>query len=331
MHIRKVGRLFLYFIGIICLFWGTGAIYYCEIPFLPLRIILAVAFFIVGIYGIFIKKTHQKKAIIIGWLAFLAIFYVHWLMIKPSHDRNWRFDMKEMPIAIIDNDNITIKNYRNFNYNAPEELISSYEERTVQLSNLVSVDFYISYWELDSVAHTFLSFNFDNGEPVCISIEAKCEEGESFNPIPSLFKEYELIYIVGSERDIVKLRTNHRNENVYRYPLSLSPESSRALFMVYLERINELAETPEFYHLLSSNCTINISKYVNRIGYVGRRFDWRIIINGYSDRYLYNQEYVDTSIPFKELRESGHITPWARTIEEGVNFSEHIRNIGNID
>src|SRR5512136_2718952 len=99
------------------------------------------------------------------------------------------------------------------------------------------------------VGHTFLSFNFDNAPPVSISIETRPEVGEGYSPLASLFKQYELIYVVGDERDIVGVRTNHRGEDVLRYRIATSPENARRLFLVYLERVNELAARPEFYHL----------------------------------------------------------------------------------
>jgi hypothetical protein len=136
-----------------------------------------------------------------------------------------------------------------------------YENREVELSRLVALDFYISYFMEGPVGHTFVSFIFDNAAPVSISIETRPEVGEGFAPVASMFKQFELIYIVGEERDLVGVRANHRNEPIYLYRLNTSAEDARRLFLVYLQRINELAEGPEFYHLLTNSCTINIVRY----------------------------------------------------------------------
>ena len=151
---------------------------------------------------------------------------------------------------------------------------------------LPQLDFFVSYWKVGPVGHTFLSFVFDNAPPLCISIETRPEMGEGFSPIASLFKQFELIYIVGDERDIVRVRTNFRDEEVYLYRIRTSPENVRRLFLVYLGRINELADHAEFYHLLSNSCTINIVRYANAAGRVGQ-FDIRHLLNGFIDRYLY--------------------------------------------
>src|SRR5690606_39569218 len=135
-------------------------------------------------------------------------------------------------------------------YRSLDDFTVRYEEREVSLSHLTSVDLFLSYWQVGPVAHTFVSFNFDNALPVCISIETRPEEGEGFDPIASMFKQFELIYVVGEERDLVRVRTDHRGEEVFLYPLRTSREGARRLFLVYLDRINALAEQPELYHLL---------------------------------------------------------------------------------
>ena len=38
-----------------------------------------------------------------------------------------------------------------------------------------------------------------------------------------MFKQFELIYVVGDERDIVGLRTDHRDEEVFLYHTVISP------------------------------------------------------------------------------------------------------------
>src|SRR5260370_34959390 len=120
------------------------------------------------------------------------------------------------------------------------------------------------------VGRTFLSFNFDNAPPLCISIETRPEIGEGFSPVASLFKQFELIYVVGDERDIVRVRTNYRHDDVYLYHIRTSPENARRLFLVYLDRINELYSRPEFYHLLSTSCTTNTVRYARATGKTDR-------------------------------------------------------------
>ena len=94
--------------------------------------------------------------------------------------------------------------------------------------------------------------------------------------------------------------------------------------MLYLARINELADRPEFYHLLSNSCTINIIRYANAAGREGR-FDIRHLLNGLIDSYLYHSGRVDTSLPFDELRRRSLINDAVQAADGAADFSKHIR------
>jgi hypothetical protein len=229
-----------------------------------------------------------------------------------------------MPRAFIDGDRVRITGVRNFEYRSRDDFTVRYQEREISLSHLTGLDFYVSYWSEGPVGHTFLSFIFDNAPPLSISIETRPEVGEGFAPIASLFKQFELIYVVGDERDLVGVRANYRNETVYLYRLNSSLADARRLLLIYLARINELADRPEFYHLLTNSCTINIIRYANAAGREGR-FDIRHLLNGLIDSYLYHSGRVNTSLPFDELRRRSLINGAAQTANGAPDFSARIR------
>jgi hypothetical protein len=301
--------------------WTSLAVYYSNLPWAWLRLVLAVAVATFSVRALWGSRQPRMRLAFEGLFVFVLVWYI---FIPPSHDRPWRPEVAVMPRVIIDGDRVRFTGYRNFDYRTSDDFTERWEEREVSLSHLTSVDFFISYWVPGPVAHTFVSFNFDNAPPVCISIEARLEVGESWGPLPALFKQFELIYIVGSERDIVGIRTNHRNEEVFLYRIQTAPENARHLFLVYLDRINELADQPEWYHLLTNNCTINIVRYANAAGRVGR-WDIRHLINGWADRYLYDAGLVDTSLPFEELRRRSRINDAAQAAGDGPDFSRRIR------
>jgi hypothetical protein len=248
-----------------------------------------------------------------------------WLAIPPSHDRPWRPEVAVMPRAYVEGDRVRLTGVRDFEYRSVDDFTVRYEEREVRLSHLSGLDFYVSYWSEGLVGHTFLSFLFDDAPPLSVSIETRPEVGEGFDPLASFFKQFELIYVVGEERDIVGVRANHRREAVYLYRLNASAEDARRLFLVYLARINALADRPEFYHLLGNSCTINIVRYANAAGREGR-FDIRHLLNGLVDGYLYRSGRVDTTLPFDELRRRSLITGAAALAADGApDFPQRIR------
>jgi Domain of unknown function (DUF4105) len=301
--------------------WATLAIYYSNLPWPGLRLALALAFAGFAIWTLSLSRRRRMR------VAFFVLFLGvvgWWISIPPSHDRRWRPEVAVMPRAIIDGDRVRITGVRSFDYRTRNDFTVRYEEREVQLAKLTGLDFYVSYWSEGLVGHTFLSFIFDNAPPLSISIETRPEVGEGFDPIASLFKQFELIYVVGEERDLVGVRANHRRETVYLYPLNTSAADARRLLMVYLARINELADRPEFYHLLSNSCTINIVRYANAAGREGR-FDIRHLLSGLVDSYLYHSGRVDTTLPFEELRRRSLINDAARAADGAPDFSERIR------
>jgi len=301
--------------------WATLAIYYSNLPWAGLRLGLAVAFAAFAVWALWLSRQRRTSAAFI--VLFLGVI-AWWSTISPSHNRPWRPEVAVMPRAVIDGDRVHITGVRNFDYRTRNDFTVRYEERELRLSHVTGIDFYVSYWSEGLVGHTFLSFIFDDAPPLSISIETRPEVGEGFDPIASMFKQFELIYVVGEERDIVGVRTNHRRETVYLYPLNSPAEDGRRLLLIYLKRINELADRPEFYHLLSNSCTINIVRYANAAGRVGR-FDIRHLLNGLVDSYLYHSGRVDTTLPFDELRRRSLINAAAEAADAGPDFPERIR------
>ncbi len=300
--------------------WSTLAIYYSNLPWAWLRLTAAIAFAGFAVWALLLSRPRRTYVFL---AAFLAVV-VWWVAIPPSHDRPWRPEVAVMPRAYIDGDHVRLTGVRDFTYRGRNDFDVHYVDREIDLSKLKGVDFYVSYWREGPVGHTFLSFVFENAPPLTISIETRPEIGEGFNPLASMFKQFELIYVVGTERDVVGVRTNHRRETTYLYRLNTSPADARRLLMVYLERINQLADRPEWYNLFSNSCTINILRYANAAGREGR-LDIRHILNGWIDSYLYYSGRVNTTLSFEELRRASLINPAAQAAGDGPDFPERIR------
>ncbi len=314
-------RLSGFLCGVLVIAWGALAIYWSDLPWSWVRLVLAGGFVCVGGVAFWVVKS--LRSFVIFGVVFGGVL-VWWVMIQPSHDRVWRREVAVLPRALVEGDHVTLTGVRNFDYRSATDFEEQYLERQVDLSHLVGVDFFVSYWKLGPVAHTFVSFIFDNADPICVSIEARLEQGEKYSPLASCFKQAELIYVVGEERDVVRVRTNYRNEMVYLYHVKVRPEGARWLFLNYLTEINRLATQPEFYHLLRNNCTTNIARHSNKSGARGE-FDIRKLLNGYVDAYVYAKGALDTSMSFEELRKRSLITEPAILADQGADFSSKIR------
>lgn len=320
--LRGIAAFALFLAQLLLLGWGAFAIYWSNLPWGWLRLLLAVAFLA---FGTWVFRFARKPFWYAVFAALFAGLLVWWTNIPPSHDRLWRHEVAVMPRAFIEGDRVRIVGVRDFHYRSVDDFTPRYAEREVSLSRLTGVDFFVSYWMPGPVGHTFVSFLFDDAPPLNISIETRPEVGEGFAVLASMFKQLELIYVVGEERDIVGVRTNHRGEQVYRYRVETSPEGARRLFLEYLRRINELADRPEFYHLLKNSCTVNIVRYAQIAADRRAGFNVRHYLNGLFDGYLYGLGLLGAGVPFEALRRHARVddsVPADLGVEE---YAERIR------
>jgi hypothetical protein len=247
-----------------------------------------------------------------------------WTAIPPSNQRDWTPDVARTARATFDGNRVTIANVRNFSYRSESDYDQRWETRTYDLDRIKGVDLFLSYWGPTEIAHTIVSWEFDDGRHLAISIETRKQKGESYSALRGFFRQYELYYVVADERDLVGLRTNYRGEQVYLYRLRVPAADARALLVDYLKEVNRLADHPEWYNALTQNCTTTIRGHAQNVG-AGGSLDWRLIANGHLDELLYERGQIDTSIPFAELRSRSNITEKAKAAGDSPDFSARIR------
>lgn len=187
------------------------------------------------------------------------------------------------------------------------------------------MDYIVEPFEGIGAAHTFLSFGFNDGNFVAISVEIRKEKGETFSPLKGLLRSYELMYVIADEQDVIKLRTNYRKDSVYLYPVQTSRENMRALFVDMLNRANSLRDTPEFYNTLTNTCTTNIARHINMISPHKIPWDLRLLLPKNSDALAYELGFINNSIPLEDLRKKHLINEKALLYDNDYNFSALIR------
>lgn len=242
----------------------------------------------------------------------------------PSNDRNWQPDVALLPWAEIQGNRVTIHNIRNCDYRSETDYTVHHYDKTFDLATLKSIDLSLVYWGSPSIAHTMLSFGFEGNGFVCFSVETRKEVGEAYSTIKGFFRQYEMIYVVADERDLIGLRTNYRGEQLYLYRLQESAGTVRKIFLDYLHKVNSLKDHPEWYNALTDNCTTSTDILAAPYNPKGR-FDWRIIVNGYMDEMLYEGKAIDTSLSFLELKKRSLINGRAEKNDKSPEFSQLIR------
>ncbi|MFZ0581699.1 MAG: DUF4105 domain-containing protein [Candidatus Acidiferrales bacterium] len=306
--------------------WAVAALCF-DLRIIWLRI-PALSVFVLSIVAVlfFAKRTWLR---LVGCAACSAIVLLWWLSIEPSNNRAWQADVSQTAFAEVQGDLVTIHNVRNCDYRAEFDYTCQWETRTYDLSQLRGVDAYIVYWGSPWIAHTMLSFEFGKDQYIVCSIETRKAIGQFYSAIRGFFRQYELIYLVSDERDIVRLRTNYRQgEEVYLYHLNMDPVRARARFLEYIDRLNELNKQPEWYNALTRNCTTSIfaQREASRASYKQLTpWDWQILLNGKLDEKAYREGAFAGNFPFAELKARAHINPVAHTLDKASDFSTRIR------
>jgi hypothetical protein len=247
-----------------------------------------------------------------------------WHRLTPSNDRSWADDVAQIANGSIEGNRVTLYNVRAFDWRTETDYTQRWETRHYDLERLHSVDMIMSYWSGRAIAHTLISFGFDDGSHVVFSVEIRREKYETFSEIGGFFKEFELSIIAADERDIVRLRTNVRGEDAYLYRVSMAVPAMRSLFLAYVEEANSLVHVPRFYHTITVNCTTLLYHMMKRI--VGRLpFDYRVLLSGYFPEYIYSVGGLDRRYPLKELKSLGYISDRAKQADRSDTFSKDIR------
>lgn len=320
--VRFLLGLLLTPVALLALVWALAAIWIDGPASRSLAGGFAVAFAMASLVVFFVVRPWLRA---IGAFALLfAIVLGWWLSLAPSNDRDWEPSVARTPRAVLDGDLLTIENVRNFDYRTETDFDEVWETRTYDLSKLTGVGIYLSYWSSPLIAHTVMSWTFEDGPPLAVSIETRKEADEEYSAVLGFFRQFELYYVVADERDVVRVRSNYRGEDVYLYPLDAEVETARALLLDYVATINELAGRPEWYNAATHNCTTTIRHHIEAIGASGP-WDYRFLVNGQLDELAYEQEAVDTSLPFPELRRRSNIVERANQADDDPDFWKRIR------
>lgn len=320
-------RLLAVILGAVLLFatgWGALVLLFAGPASAPwAQACLAVVYGLASIAVLLWLRPFPRALAVwgVGMLAILA----WWSSLRPSNDLDWQPDVAKLASFETNGDRLTVHNVRDFDYRSETDFTSRYQDRVYDLSKLRGVDLFMSYWGSPAIAHTIMSWDFQDAPPLAISIETRKTSGQEYSAVKGFFRQYNIIYVAADERDVIRLRTNYRGEDVYLYRIKATPEQARALLMDYVASMNALTETPEFYNALVDNCTTSIRHHVTRVAANPPRVDWRLFANGYGDRLLYERGNIDTRLPFEELRAKSHINARAKSLDQDAEFSQGIR------
>jgi hypothetical protein len=308
--------------------WGVLALHYSDVRSDALRMGLAAAFAVCGISTLVATtRPRVRWRAVAAFAVVLALVVAWWSRIPPSNDRDWAPEYARLTTASVEGDRVRVHNVRNFDYHTESRFTPRWEDRTYDLDRLDSVDLVASYWMGEAIAHVMLSFGFGGEDFLAVSIETRRERSEGYSTIAGFFKQYELYYVVADERDVIRLRTNYRHdppEDVYVYRTDGRSREIRRVFLDYLREINSLAERPQWYNTLTTNCTTAILTHL-RVNPGAAPMSWKVLLSGYAPRYAWERGALESRLPFAELKRRSRVNDVARAADRSPDFSQRIR------
>ena len=325
---RVAGWLLVWVLVLFSAIWGALALSVSGPVNDGVRLGLAAAFGLLSLSAlVFLFMRHWRRRALAAYGVLFAALLLWWGSLAPANERDWQADVAVLPFAEIDGDMVTMRNIRNFNYRSEFDYTPAYYDKRFDLKKLQGVDVVSVYWMGPAIAHVFLSFAFEGGEQIAISIETRKQKGEAYSTLKGFFRQYELYYVVADERDVIGLRTNYRRdppEDVYIYRTKSTPEAARRLFLDYVREINALKTSPDWYNTLTTNCTTNIwmhSRVNNKVP-----LSWKILASGYVPEYLYEIGGLETGgLAFAQLQQRAHANARANAAGITADFSKRIR------
>jgi uncharacterized membrane protein len=330
--VENLGRALLALIVLLAAIWGGLALFFSGPSSTALRFALILGLCLLTLLTLLAQwvpawRVRRWWAVAGFGLAFVGMLYWYFNL-QASNDRDWRTEVAVLPHATVEGNFVTIHNIRNFEYRSEHDFTPAYYDRRFDLSKLEGVDVVSVYWMGPHIAHVFLSFAFADDQHVAFSIETRTEKGEGYSTLKGFFRQYELFYAVGDERDLIRLRTNYRKdppEDVYIYRVKAGTEGVRRLFLEYIRQINELKDKPSFYNSLTTNCTTNI--WVNaQVNPNSLPFSWKVLVSGYVPEYLHDHDRLESGgLSMAELQAQAHANRRAQAADTAADFSRRIR------
>jgi hypothetical protein len=244
-------------------------------------------------------------------LVLFSMFLIILFSKQPAQDRDWEEGKEVLAQVVFLDDSqqvFVLRNIRNASYDVAgyiNDSHKSYYDATFDIRNVTRLWFFIEpFGDWDKVAHTFVSFEFSDGQILSLSIEARMEKGEKYAASKGLLREYETIYIWGSETDHVLRRTVWRNTTLYMYPVTVPQGSLESFLRSLLLKTHSLETRPEFYNTITSSCTSSFSQHVNfaRPGTI-KWYTLEQYLPGTTDSLLYRLGYIQTELNVSDARE----------------------------
>jgi hypothetical protein len=200
----------------------------------------------------------------------------------PRGDRDWVEHLALTPAVQMRPDGFTVQPATDWTYSAAGPTRKDTVTFSARYADLRNVWFVLEPQPGgDYAAHTLVLFEFTGDRIIGLTVEARREADEGYDPVLGLFNKYELAYVWSTAKELLNRRAVFLEKDVYVYPLQLSAEQELRFLKAVLAKTQAVSEQPRFYNTLTSNCTNELAKAAG--------LDWHPswVLTGYSPERLF--------------------------------------------
>ena len=256
--------------------------------------------------------------------------WLWWTRVRPrvpELERQWWSDCERLASVKHDGDHLKVSNVRDFIWRTQKDHDIRWGEFEVDANQIKNVWFIIDHFhKIRGLAHTMMSFEFNDGQVLTFSFETRREKGDKYHPWDGMWRSFELYLLISTESDVLYLRTNVRKHKVHMFRAQTPEGKEKELLLQLCKRVNELSERPEWYHTLTASCTTTIISQINTITPGRIPFTWRALLPGYAARGAWKLKLIEDWGGYDDTLEKSRIDEVARRWDGEGDFSEHIRS-----
>lgn len=326
--LRIIAKLLLHIVFVIAAFIMAGGIYFWIGWPVPAREFAGIAVFPVALLLWFWPgKSKLIRRIGLGliMIAFFAVYYT-----KPPAPQDWVPLHERRASAVFDGDSVTIHNFRDAEHHSDAPVEVRWRDQSFDLSDVETAELIIQpFGDGPFLTHIFITFGFENGEQLAVSVEARRVSWDRFQPLGGFFRNFETYPVFGTERDLIGKRLAHvPPEEMYFYPLQLTPDEVRSVLEDLLRFSTDLSETPDFYDTLEESCFTGLVNQSRELKSRIPSWDIRRWIPGYALPLMRDHGLISDELPLVEQQMRAHLpndVPHPFSFETDRDFSLYLR------
>lgn len=163
------------------------------------------------------------------------------LLSAPS-DMKWEKPWAHAPQATIDGDKLHLRYVRDFEFYTAKTYDIRYLEEDYDLTELCGVHLIESrHHALFDDCDLLFSFVFSDGRCLVFAPEMRLPLGETYNDTQAFYKCYGLLYLFGTEEDMLRRRTNLNREYLSLHTLRVTQEQAQHMLAECVQLVTAAA------------------------------------------------------------------------------------------